>query len=231
MDRSLSRPCLSGYWSGRVDCDACQAPAVMPLQPVHRFLAPRDLLEAEAYSLPAGATLFNTGDAAGNVFSIRHGFLKLWRKDRAGKCRIVRLLGPGDMAGLEALVRPTYELGAAAITPCQLCMIPRDLLERIEQEHPEIHLDIERRWHAQLAQTDRLMLEVVSGPARERVTNLLAYLAELAAPEPCPRVRRLDMAALLDIAPETVARVIADVKRTGRLQETAEHLLFDPQKL
>jgi CRP-like cAMP-binding protein len=231
MERSLSRPCLSGYWSGRVNCDACQAPAVMPLQPVRRFLASRALLEAESYSLPAGATLFHAGDPAASVFSIRQGFLKLWREDCAGRYRIVRLLGPGDMAGLETLVRPTYGLTATAVAPAQLCMIPRALLERIEQERPEIHRDIERRWHAQLAQTDRLLLEVVVGPARQRVTSLLRYLAEWAAPEPCPRIRRLDMGALLDVAPENVARVIADLKRAGLLKETAAHLVFDPEKL
>jgi len=231
MEGSLSRPCLSGFWSGRVNCDACRSPAIMPLQPVRKFLASRALLEAEAYSLPAGADLFHTGDPADSIFSIRAGFMKLWRTDCAGRTRIVRLLGPGNIAGLDAMVQSSYGLTASAITPCQLCMIPRSLLEHTMHEHPEVRHEIERRWHAQLAQTDRLLLDVVVGQARERVTNLLAYLAELAAPEPCPRVRRLDMAALLDIAPETAARVIADLKRAGLLQETAEHLLFDPQKL
>jgi CRP-like cAMP-binding protein len=231
MERSLSRPCLSGFWSGRVNCDACRAPAIMPLQPVHKFLASRALLEAEAYSLPAGATLFSAGDPAENIFSIRTGFMKLWRTDCAGRARIVRLLGPGNMAGLETMMQSSYGLTASAITPSQLCMIPRSLLEHIEREHPEIQHDIERRWHAQLAQSDRLLLEVVVGPARQRVTSLLRFLAELAAPGPCPRLRRLDMAALLDMAPETVARVIAELKRAGLLKETAAHLAFDPEKL
>ncbi len=231
MEGSLSRPCLSGFWSGRVNCDACRSPAIMPLQPVHKFLASRTLLEAEAYSLPTGADLFRTGDPAESIFSIRAGFIKLWRIDCVGRTRIVRLLGPGNIAGLDAMVQSSYGLTASAVTPCQLCMIPRSLLEHTMQEHPEVRHEIERRWHAQLAQTDRLLLDVVVGPARQRVTSLLRFLAELAAPAPCPRLRRVDMAALLDMAPETVARVIADLKRAGLLQETGEHLVFDPAKL
>lgn len=231
MERSVSRPCLSQFWSGRVNCDRCQAPALMPLQPVARFLAPRALLEAGAYSLPAGAALFEAGQDATQVFSIREGFLKLWRVDCYGKYRIVRLLGPGDMAGLEALVQPHYGLNATAVTPCQLCVLPRDLLDRLRQDHPKLYDDIERRWHAQVQRTDTLLLDVITGPARDRIIKLLQYLAEFAAPRPCPRVRRLDMAALLDVAPETVARVVAELKRSGLLVETAEHLVFDPAKL
>lgn len=231
MEGSTARPCLSRYWSGRVNCHLCQAPAPMPLQPVSSFLAPRALLEAGAYSLPAGATLFADGDPAEHVFSVRHGFLKLWRLDCNGRCRIVRLLGPGDMAGLEAMVQPAYGLTAAALTPVQLCKLPRALLEGLEQDHPSLYRDVERRWHAQLQRTDTLLLEVITGPARERILKLLKYLAEFAAPDPCPRVRRLDMAALLDVAPETVARVIAELKRGGLLVESAEHLLFNPEKL
>lgn len=231
MDRSKARPCLSQYWSGRVNCDRCQAPALMPLQPVARFLAPRALLEAGAYSLPAGAELYEEGAPAAQVFSIREGFLKLWRVDCYGKHRIVRLLGPGDMAGLEALLQPAYGLTATALTACQLCVLPRDLLDGLRREHPGIYGDIERRWHAQLQRTDSLLLDVVSGPARERIIKLLKFLAEFAAPAPCPRIRRLDMAALLDVAPENVARVVAELKRNGRLVEAANHLLFEPEKL
>lgn len=231
MDRSQARPCLSQYWSGRINCDRCQAPAIMPLQPVARFLTPRALLEAGAYSLPPGATLFEAGAPARQVFSIREGFLKLWRIDCNGKFRIVRLLGPGDMAGLEALVQADYGLTATALTKCQLCALPRQLLDGLEQEHPALRHDIERRWQAQLQRTDTLVLEVVTGPARVRIIKLLKYLANFAAPEPCPRIRRLDMAALLDVAAENVARVIAELKRGGLLVETAEHLRFDPEKL
>ena len=231
MEGAISRPCLSAYWSGRANCGACPAPAIMPLQPVPRHLGNRAMLEAEAYSLPAGAELFNAGDAACNVFSIRRGFVKLWSIDCAGKCRIVRLLGPGDMAGLEALLQPAYGLSATAVTPCQLCMIPRDLLERLEDERPAIYRDIERRWHAQLERTDTLLLEVLTGPARQRVLKFLAHMAELAAPEPCPRIRRLDMAAALDIAPETAARVIADLKKAGILSESAHEMRFERDQL
>ena len=224
--------CLRGFWTGRVNCTLCKASSMMPFRQIGGATngAP-DLRAAESYALPSGAMVANAGDPAAAVFSIRAGFIKLWRLDDAGQCRIVRLLGPGDMLGLEATFQPVYQLNAATLSACELCRIPIQLLTRVEQGQPAVYHEVERRWHIQLQQADELAISVVTGPSRERVLRLLRYLAQFAAPDPCPRIRRLDMAAILDIAPETAARVIADLKKAGVLEETPTELRFDPARL
>lgn len=205
--------------------------AAMPFMMLDPVRHGADLKRIGNYLLPGGAPVTVKGDPADAVFSIRSGFLKLWQHDDCGLCRIVRLLRPGDILGLEALFQPTYAHNAATLGPVRLCRIPSDMLDRLERQEPELHHEVERRWHEQVQRSDEFMLSVVAGSSRERVLKLLRYLARFSMPGPCPRIRRLDMAALLQISSETAARVIADLKKAGLLEETATELRFDPQAL
>jgi CRP-like cAMP-binding protein len=185
----------------------------------------------QSYDLPAGATVLTSGEPATAVFSIREGFIKLWRLDDAGRCRIVRLMRPGDMLGLEATLQAEYQLSAATLSPVKLCRIPLELIARLEAEEPAVHREVERRWNSQLINADDLASTVVTGSSRARVLKLLRYLAKFAAPHPVPHIQRLDMAAILDISNETAARVIAELKRAGLLDESPDALRFDPDRL
>jgi CRP-like cAMP-binding protein len=223
--------CLEGYWAGRVDCRVCDLPKRMPFNAVGADRLGRELREVGNYPLPPYTPIAHAGDPATAVFSIRAGFVKLWRHDETGRCRIVRLLRPGDMLGLEAVLQPTYALSAGTLNYVKLCRIPLETLTRLQEGEPALYREVERRWHSQLRRTEHLMVSVATGPSRERVLKLLRYLAEFAAPSPCPRLRRLDMAAMLDISSETAARVIADLKTAGLVVETATELRFDPERL
>jgi len=223
--------CLEGFWAGRVDCRVCDVARRMPFNAVGAERLGRDLREVGNYPLPPYTPIVLAGHPATAVFSIRAGFVKLWRHDEAGQCRIVRLLRPGDMLGLEALLQPTYALSADTLNPVKLCRIPLETLTRLQEREPGLYREVEKRWHSQLRRSEHLMVSVVAGPSRARVLKLLRYLAEFAAPGPCPRLRRLDMAAMLDISSETAARVIAELKAAGLVVETATELRFDPERL
>jgi CRP/FNR family transcriptional regulator, anaerobic regulatory protein len=223
--------CLEGFWAGRVDCRICDVARRMPFNAVGPDHLGRDLREVGNYPLPPYTPITQAGSPATAVFSIRAGFIKLWRHDESGRCRIVRLLRPGDMLGLEAVLQPAYAMSADTLNFVKLCRIPLETLTRLQEREPALYREVERRWHSQLRRTEHLMVSVATGPSRERVLKLLRYLAEFAAPDPCPRLRRLDMAAMLDVSSETAARVIADLKTAGLLVETPTELRFDPARL
>ena len=202
--------------------------------PFNRLDGPRfgaDLLEVDSYALPREFPLVAAGDAAESVFAIREGFVKVWQSDSAGQIRIVRLLRAGDMLGLEGLLDDRYDSSATTLSAAKVCHIPRSVLFRLERKETALDRDIERRWHDQLRRTDLFLLSVARGPSRQRVIKLLRYLAAFAAPAPCPHMSRTDMAAMLDIASETAARVVARLIQAGLLEETPDSLRFDPDAL
>jgi CRP/FNR family transcriptional regulator, anaerobic regulatory protein len=228
MTPRVEHRCFKGHWTGPAHCYLCGVALSMPFKALAAGPLAASLRAVQSYDVPAGTTVLMSGQPATEVFSIR---IKLWRLDDAGRNRIVRLMRPGDILGLEAALQDEYELSAAAVSPVKLCRIPAELITRLKTEEPAVFLEVERRWHTQLVHADALASSVLTGSSRERVLKLLRYMAKFAAPDPCPRIQRLDMAAILDISSETAARVIADLKHAGLLEEHPNELRFDPDRL
>ena len=82
--------------------------------------------------------IFQEGQAADTVFLVQKGMVKLISYLPNGNARIVRLLGPGKILGLEAIVDNTYEHSAMAIHDIQMLKIPSTTLRRIRNHEPEI---------------------------------------------------------------------------------------------
>jgi CRP-like cAMP-binding protein len=223
--------CIWDFWALRVDCRACDAGAATPFAVIgSQVLGPLQI-RVENFIPPQAIVVVRAGEPADALFTVRKGFLKLWATDHEGHQRVLRLLKPGDMFGLEALLEPRYRLNAETLTPARLCRIPLDVVRDLLKREPLLCTELERRWMHQLQRSDDFVTNIASGPSRGRVVKFLRYLALIAHPEPAPYVSRMDMASMLDISRETAARVIADLKRHRLLEETRSHLLFDPLKL
>lgn len=231
MSDKKATSCLNDFWIGRADCRECSADGGVLFSAVDLHGAGRGVHRVRTYAVPAGAEILHSGESAEAVFTVRAGCIKLWLAAPDGGERIVRLLKRGDVLGLESLVQREYSLSAGAVVDSRLCRIPIDVINDIKRDDPRLHAELDRRWHVQLARTDQFVAGVVCGPSRLRVLKLLRYLSAFARPDPCPRVSRLDMAAMLDISSETASRVIADLKATGLLQETKQHLIFEEARI
>jgi CRP-like cAMP-binding protein len=231
MEHRNDTPCLEEFLMGRLDCRKCVERKGKLFSSVQIEAIDSEALDVHDYEVPAGEVILRQGEDADAIYTVREGFLKRWLTLPGGGMRIVRLLRPGDVLGIEAMVQRHYGLSAATLTETKLCRLPIVAVNRLRDTEPNLIAALERRWHSQLARTDQFLTRVVSGPSRERVLKLLSYLAEFAQPWPCPRVSRLDMAAMLDISSETAARVVAELKNAGLLEEAQRELRFDPQRL
>ena len=68
-----------------------------------------------------GAKLFTEGDTARNVFVLCTGQAKISSTSREGKTMILKIAGPGDLLGLNAvLAEVPHEVTAETIEPCQV---------------------------------------------------------------------------------------------------------------
>jgi len=173
----------------------------------------------------AGSVLYNAGDPGQYLFTIREGSVKLTQYLPDGAQRIVRLLKPFAVAGLETLLDHDYEQTATTLQPTLVCCLSIDMVHRIDERSPHLHHQLMVRWHDALREADEWLVELSTGTARNRVARLLLSL-KTTHPGECDLFNREDIGAILGITTETASRVIAAFKRQGIITEIGAERCF-----
>jgi len=96
-----------------------------------------------AHDYPAGATLFQEGEAAEGIFLLLQGAVKLSVGSSHGDSLLLRTAGPGEILGLSAtLTGNGQEVTAVTTTVSQLVFVPRKDFLRFLREHSDICLRV-----------------------------------------------------------------------------------------
>ena len=92
---------------------------------------------------PKGAMLFIEGQMPRGVFVLCSGKVKLSTTSREGKTIITKISDTGDVLGLNAVIsnRP-YEVTAEMMEPGQANFIPRDSLQLMIKEFPDVAMRV-----------------------------------------------------------------------------------------
>jgi len=178
-------------------------------------------LPIQEMGLDHGAVLYGAEDPGAAVFTIRSGLVKLVQMLPDGTQRIVRLLRPGAVAGLEAMLGQAYEHTAMALQPTEVCRIPREVVERLDRETPRLHRRLLEQWHNSLRQADEWLTELSTGNARQRLARFLLHLSADHPDRPVKLFTREDLGAILGVTLETASRTVSEFKRVGAMAEVA----------
>jgi len=214
----MNTNCTNVEWVGRAKCSTCEIRnfvlfSGLSLRELDAILQPIDNLR-----VPQNATLYDQGNDAPSLYTVRSGLLKLKVDLPNGGQRIVRLLRQGDVAGMETLVGAPYHHTAIALLDTDVCRIPREVVLLLDKTSPSVHQALLQRWQHLIDQADHFIVALSTGPAEARMARLLLTLG-CHGPHPENLFpSREDMGALLGITTETASRVIAEFKRRGLIQ-------------
>ena len=167
---------------------------------------------------PAQAVLYTEGEQALGVFTLRKGMVKLVRSTADGRERIVRVLRPGDVIGLEALATAHYDSEAVAMSEASVCRIPLSVLHHLSAHSPRLHMRLMQKWQQALRDADDWLAELNFGTARQRVAGLALKMRDHEQPRLTSFFARDDMGAMLDLKLETVSREISALVRDGLIR-------------
>lgn len=156
-----------------------------------------------------GARLFSEGDSALGVFTVRSGMVKLVRSTTDGRQRIVRVLRPGDVVGLEALATSHYDTDAVALTDTAACRIPLSVIHTLGEQSPRLHRRLMEKWSRTLKEADDWLADLNFGAARTRVCNFVLKMRHAVDPHIVTLFSREDMGAMMDLKLETVSREVS----------------------
>ena len=170
--------------------------------------------------LTAGQPLSSQGDRAESFFIVRRGAMKLFRVSQPGTEKIMRLVRAGQSFAESVLFSdaPRYPVHAQAAEDTELLAIEREAYLRLLRES----FDTCRAVMAQM--TQRIYAhwnEIEALSLHGAVPRVARYLLEQLALQSGPTVRlplpKVQIAAQLGLAPETLSRALRKLSEGGAI--------------
>ncbi len=209
---------IESAWKGTSDCRNCGIRDMVLFADLNE--SDFELIHAPIDDLvfQPGAALFGEGRSAGHVMTIRTGVVKLVRNAADGRPRIVRILKPGDVIGLEALFSSVYDTDAVAMSQVSVCKIPITVIKDLSAQSPRLHMRLMERWHRAVKEADDWLAALNFGTARQRVANIILKMRHIEDPTLTTLFAREDMGAMSDLKLETVSREVSRWTKEGVIE-------------
>lgn len=207
---------IRSAWQGNSDCNSCSIRssalfAELNEDDFSKIHEPIDDLRFEAHS-----GIYTQGETADYLYTLRDGYIKLLHINSDGSGRIVRLVVPGDLFGMEALLGDSYAHSAAALSNIHLCRIPKKIISSLGEESPRLHRQIVKKWGEALAQSESWFSEINTGRIEVRLARFFLRVAKISGDMAvAPLFKREDMGLMMDVKFETISRALASMADQG----------------
>jgi len=172
-----------------------------------------------ATSYPPGAVLFMEGEAPQGVFVLSKGRVKLSLTSANGKVMILRIVRPGEILGLHAVISNTaFQATAETVEPCQVSFVRCGDFRRFLREHPQAALLAAKQLSASYQETcEQLRSLGLSNSAREKVARFLLEWSDRSESGKGGVRTRLtltheEIGQLIGASRETITRILGDFK-------------------
>ncbi|WP_153733112.1 Crp/Fnr family transcriptional regulator [Sporosarcina obsidiansis] len=177
---------------------------------------------AHSVSHPRGKTIYHSGDHSEGLYILHKGRIKVYRLSENGKEQLVRILEPGSFTGeLSLFDAKPHDAYAETLEAVELCIIHREEMQQLLQDHPEISLRMLMELSARLADTEQRAARIAMESAE---TRLSLYLADLSEEQQQLKVQlpmsRKDLASHLGTTPETISRKLSVLEEQGWIRQT-----------
>lgn len=170
---------------------------------------------------PRGDILFAEGQPARGVFLLSSGRAKISIASAEGKTMILRVARPGDLLGVNAVLRERpYEATAQTIDRCRIDFIPRSDFLRLMEKSKTARIAVSMSLCSELSESlERTRTLLLSQSTAEKLARLLLkWCVEFG--EPINNEIRLnhgltqeEIAQMICASRETVSRLFAELKR------------------
>ncbi|HEY7351945.1 MAG TPA: Crp/Fnr family transcriptional regulator [Terriglobales bacterium] len=174
---------------------------------------------------PSGAILFVEGQVPRGGFLLCSGKVKLSTTSKEGKVLVLKIVEPGEIMGLSAVISgEPYAITAETLEPCLVNCVDRDGLLRLMERSGELGLRSAQAVSREFQYAYREIHELVLARSSSgKLARLLLSWAESSG----PRERELriqtpatheEMAQRIGASRETVTRLISELKKKNLIR-------------
>jgi CRP/FNR family transcriptional regulator len=202
-------------------CGACPyaagcLPGDVPVSAVARI----ESIVSQQRTMRAGEYLFRVGDAFSSLFAVRSGCLKSTVFDADGGEHILNFHLAGEILGFDAIYQRRHAGNAIALERATVCYLPFAEVLHVAQEFPQLVLRL-----LKIASRSALYTGWLTGD-HHAIVRVAAFLLSItgrlkaqgrSATEFELIMSREDIANHLRLAPETVSRVLTQLRAEGAI--------------
>jgi CRP/FNR family transcriptional regulator len=178
----------------------------------------------EKLTIRDGETVYRAGEPSSAVYCVYSGLVKLIAAkagdadERAG--RIVRIVQPVGVVGMEALFLSSFQCTAVAVNDVMACRISIANLKDMLDAVPRIRMRLLHYCYGELARVQEWLADFVdhSATARVRIARLLLHMRE-GKTDRLHCLRHHEMASILGVAMETICRNLGRMTHDGLISE------------
>ncbi|MDR0440538.1 MAG: Crp/Fnr family transcriptional regulator [Candidatus Accumulibacter sp.] len=197
-------------WRNNVDCLACDGRENSFFAGLSPDAVATLHVDVNNTGIPSDTILYQPGIPAEHLWVLRTGIVKLTAFSWNGEPRIVRILKPGDVAGIEGLLAGSHAHTAEAASTVYACRMPIRAIRQLCLEHAGFQWSLMHKWQTALRETEQWLVDMTSAgaTARVRMARLLLRLRD----GDSNRVfgfSREDLGLMLGATVETASRIIA----------------------
>ncbi len=207
------------------ECNECPVRSNELLRDFSNEQASRFVCIFRRVNTQANQVLFSEGSSPDYLFALRSGLVKIVKTLENGKERILRIVFPGAIFGLEALSGTAHSAAAIAFRDSEVCTIARDDFFAFLRDNPDISLAAVRFLAGEVAQLSTQISAMSFKDARKKVATLLRSLVP---PEreksggPIPLTLPFstqEIGEILELASETVSRTWTSMSSDGVVEK------------
>lgn len=95
-------------------------------------------LKSDEINLPAGAQVIEPGQVVDHLCTLLAGWALRYRLTESGERKVLEILLPGSLIGLQNLMHRASESGVVSLTPVTLCVLGGARFSRLFEDHPAL---------------------------------------------------------------------------------------------
>jgi CRP-like cAMP-binding protein len=167
------------------------------------------------------------------VFLLAEGRVKLCSITPGGKQAILALIEPGELFGELSLVDPSNrDEHAEAMTPSTAILLPRDALEQLIAESPQLALGVTKLIGLRRKRIERRLKSLLFRSNRDRLIHLLLDLAGQYGQEAdggvllSIRLSHQDLASIIGATRETVTTLLGEMQLERLVKVARQRLVI-----
>ncbi|KAA8486847.1 response regulator [Arcticibacter tournemirensis] len=171
--------------------------------------------------------IYYEGDQPAGLYLILGGRVKTYKLSEDGRELLTAIYGPEEYFGVNALLMTdSYHESAEAVEDTSLCMLPKDTVEQLINNYPEVGREFIKILSNNLKEKEDQLLQLAYHSVRKRMAQVLIRLAGNDPDGGILKISRDDLAAMAGMATETVSRTLSDFKDEGLIEKKGSQIVI-----